>query len=72
MIDSISPTVRFFSEFELFLEYAYRIGRSEETRLDYISICTPNYLHHAHIAAGLRLGANVICEKPLVSSVWRS
>ena len=38
-------------------------------KLDYVSVCSPNYLHHAHIAAGLRLGANVICEKPLVPTV---
>ena len=38
------------------------------TALDYVAICSPNYLHHSHIAAGLRLGCDVVCEKPLVPS----
>ncbi|GKW13266.1 UDP-N-acetyl-2-amino-2-deoxy-D-glucuronate oxidase [Pectobacterium carotovorum subsp. carotovorum] len=66
IIDSISPTSEFFTEFERFYEYAQQLKRNPDTALDYVSICTPNYLHHAHIAAGLRLGADVICEKPLV------
>ncbi|WP_207886313.1 UDP-N-acetyl-2-amino-2-deoxy-D-glucuronate oxidase [Pseudomonas sp. 30_B] len=66
IIDSISPQSEFFTEFERFLEHAHRIKRNPATALDYVSICTPNYLHHAHIAAGLRLGCDVICEKPLV------
>ncbi len=66
IIDSISPQSDFFTEFERFLEHAYRLRRSPETALDYVSICSPNYLHHAHIAAGLRLDCDVICEKPLV------
>lgn len=66
IIDSISPQSEFFTDFERFYEYAHQIGRDQATALDYVSICSPNYLHHAHIAAGLRLGADVICEKPLV------
>jgi UDP-N-acetyl-2-amino-2-deoxyglucuronate dehydrogenase len=66
IIDSISPESEFFTEFERFYEYAQQCRRKPETSLDYVSICSPNYLHHAHIAAGLRLGADVICEKPLV------
>jgi UDP-N-acetyl-2-amino-2-deoxyglucuronate dehydrogenase len=66
IIDSISPQSEFFTEFERFLEYANQLKRSAKTALDYVSICSPNYLHHAHIAAGLRLGCDVICEKPLV------
>ena len=66
IIDSISPQSDFFTEFERFEEHAYRLQRSAATRLDYVAICSPNYLHHAHIAAGLRLGCDVICEKPLV------
>src|SRR5699024_1093207 len=42
----------------------------EGTKLDYVSICSPNYLHDAHIRFGLRLGADVICEKPLVLNPW--
>ena len=66
IIDSISPQSEFFAEFERFSEFAHQLKRNPATALDYVAICTPNYLHHAHIAAGLRLGADVICEKPLV------
>jgi UDP-N-acetyl-2-amino-2-deoxyglucuronate dehydrogenase len=45
------------------------LQRDENTRLDYVSVCSPNYFHHAHIDAGLRLGCDVICEKPLVPTV---
>jgi len=66
IIDSISPQSEFFTEFERFLEYAYELKRDPSTKLDYVSICSPNYLHYSHIAAALRLGCDVICEKPLV------
>lgn len=66
VIDSISPQSEFFTEFERFHEHANRLQRSASSALDYVSVCSPNYLHHAHIAAGLRLGCDVICEKPLV------
>ena len=68
VIDSISPDSEFFTEFECFEEYAHRLQRSA-TPLDYVSVCSPNYLHEAHIAAGLRMGCDVICEKPLVPSL---
>lgn len=66
IIDSISPQSDFFTEFERFAEHAHRIARNPATALDYVSVCSPNHLHHAHIAAGLRLECDVICEKPLV------
>jgi UDP-N-acetyl-2-amino-2-deoxyglucuronate dehydrogenase len=66
IIDSISPQSEFFTQFERFQEFAYQIKRNVKTALDYVSVCSPNYLHHSHIAAGLRLGCDVICEKPLV------
>jgi UDP-N-acetyl-2-amino-2-deoxyglucuronate dehydrogenase len=66
VIDSISPQSEFFTEFERFQEHAHVLKRDAATRLDYVGVCSPNYLHHAHIAAGLRLGCDVICEKPLV------
>lgn len=66
IIDSISPHSEFFTEFERFLEHAHQLRRNPDTALDYVAVCSPNYLHHAHIAAGLRLGCDVICEKPLV------
>src|SRR5690554_2558662 len=66
IIDSISPQSEFFTEFERFQEHAWQLKRNPQTALDYVAVCSPNYLHHAHIAAGLRLGCDVICEKPLV------
>lgn len=66
IIDSVSPQSEFFTEFERFLERAHQFKRNPATALHYVAICSPNHLHHAHIAAGLRLGCDVICEKPLV------
>ena len=66
IIDSISPHSEFFTEFERFLEHAQCLKRQPEKALHYVAVCSPNHLHHAHIAAGLRLGCDVICEKPLV------
>ncbi|AOW12654.1 oxidoreductase [Hydrogenophaga crassostreae] len=66
IIDSISPQSEFFTEFERFQEHAQQLKRTPGGALDYVAICSPNYLHHPHIAAGLRLGCDVICEKPLV------
>jgi len=66
VIDSIWPQREFFTEFERFYEYAQQLRRNPKRALNYVAICSPNYLHHAHIAAGLRLGCDVICEKPLV------
>lgn len=67
-IDSISPDSEFFTDFERFSHYIYKLQRSEDTKVDYISICSPNYLHLAHIVLGLKMGCDVICEKPLVLS----
>ncbi|WP_201512870.1 Gfo/Idh/MocA family oxidoreductase [Psychrobacter alimentarius] len=69
VIDSISPDSEFFTEFERFSHYIYQLQREEDTRVDYISICSPNYLHLSHITLALRMGCDVICEKPLVLSV---
>ncbi|QJQ96358.1 MULTISPECIES: Gfo/Idh/MocA family oxidoreductase [Halomonadaceae] len=66
IIDSISMDCAFFTEFELFLEHAWKLGREGREALDYISVCSPNHLHSAHIMSGLQLGCDVICEKPLV------
>lgn len=68
IIDSISFESEFFTEFERFQEYVHTLRRNSSTALDYVAICSPNYLHHSHIAAALRLGCDVICEKPLVPS----
>jgi UDP-N-acetyl-2-amino-2-deoxyglucuronate dehydrogenase len=66
IIDSLAPQAEFFTEFERFYEHAQVLRREPANALHFVSICSPNHLHHAHIAAGLRLGADVICEKPLV------
>jgi len=66
IIDSLAPQAEFFTEFERFYEHAQVQRRDPAEALDYVAVCSPNHLHHAHIAAGLRLGADVICEKPLV------
>lgn len=66
IIDSLAPQAEFFTEFERFYEHAQVLRREPDQALDYVAVCSPNHLHHAHIAAGLRLGADVICEKPLV------
>jgi UDP-N-acetyl-2-amino-2-deoxyglucuronate dehydrogenase len=69
ILDSYFPEASFFVEFERFDRHVEKLKRSEN-KLDYVSICSPNYLHDAHIRFGLRVGANVICEKPLVLSPW--
>lgn len=70
-IDSYFPDARFFTEIERFDRYLEKCRRgTEENRIKYVSICTPNYLHDAHIRLALRVRANAICEKPLVLSPW--
>ena len=69
IMDSYFPKTAFFTEQELFDRHNTKIIASG-TRLDYVSVCTPNYLHDAHIRYGLRLGADVICEKPVVLNPW--
>ncbi|MDR2084130.1 MAG: Gfo/Idh/MocA family oxidoreductase [Bacteroidales bacterium] len=69
IIDSYFPKASFFTEQELFDRHCTKyIGKGD--KIDYVSICTPNYLHDAHIRYGLRLGADVICEKPIVLNPW--
>lgn len=69
IIDSYFPEADFFVEFERFDRHLEKLKR-RGTAVDYVSICSPNYLHDAHIRFGLRLGADVICEKPLVLNPW--
>ncbi|MEZ5044612.1 MAG: Gfo/Idh/MocA family oxidoreductase [Saprospiraceae bacterium] len=69
IIDSYFPQADFFTEFERFDRHISKLERSG-TPIDYVSVCSPNYLHDAHIRFGLRVGANVICEKPLVLNPW--
>jgi UDP-N-acetyl-2-amino-2-deoxyglucuronate dehydrogenase len=69
IIDSHFPEAAFFVEFERFDRHLEKLRR-KGVGIDYISICSPNYLHDAHIRFGLRYGADVICEKPLVLNPW--
>lgn len=69
IIDSYFPDASFFTEFELFDRHCSKI-RNTEDKLDIVSVCTPNYLHDSHTRYALRLGADVICEKPLVLNPW--
>lgn len=65
IIDSYFPDTGFFVEFERFDRHIAKLLR-QGTQVDYMAICSPNYLHDSHIRFGLRVGADVICEKPLV------
>lgn len=69
IIDSHFPEADFFTELERFDRHLSKI-RTNGKGVDYVSICSPNYLHDAHIRLGLRNGANAICEKPLVLNPW--
>lgn len=69
IMDSYFPQVHFFTEFERFDRHVEKIKR-QGVQIDYVSICSPNYLHDSHIRYGLRIGADVICEKPLVLNPW--
>jgi len=69
IMDSHFPQAHFFTEFERFDRHIEKLKRSG-TKIDYVSICSPNYLHDSHIRYGLRIGADVICEKPLVLNPW--
>ena len=70
VLDSYFPKTDFFVEFERFDRHVEKIKRQQNIQLDYVSICTPNYLHDAHIRMALRTGAHAICEKPLVLNPW--
>src|ERR1700740_2065810 len=65
ILDSYFPGADFFTEFERFHRHCEKLKRSG-TSIDYVSVCSPNYLHDAHIRFGLRIGSDVICEKPIV------
>jgi len=69
VIDSYFPDADFFVEFERFDRHIEKLKRASQS-IDYVSICSPNYLHDSHIRFGLRVGADVICEKPLVLNPW--
>jgi UDP-N-acetyl-2-amino-2-deoxyglucuronate dehydrogenase len=69
IMDSFFPEADFFIEYERFDRHIDKLKR-EGIRMDYVSICTPNYLHDSHIRFALRHGADAICEKPIVLNPW--
>lgn len=69
IIDSYFPEADFFTEFERFDRHIDKLKRKGE-KIDFVSICSPNYLHDSHIRWALRSGADAICEKPLVLNPW--
>ncbi|MCH9028103.1 MAG: Gfo/Idh/MocA family oxidoreductase [Bacteroidetes bacterium] len=71
ILDQFFPHVSFFTEFERFDRHLEKLRRKgEEHRAHYLTICSPNNLHDAHIRLALRIGADAICEKPLVLNPW--
>lgn len=69
ILDSYFPAADFFTEPERFERYLDKLKR-QNVPLDFISICSPNYLHDTHIRLALRNNANAICEKPIVLNPW--
>ena len=69
IMDSYFPEAAFFTEFERFDRHLEKLKR-KGISIDYVVVCSPNYLHDAHIRFGLKHGADVICEKPIVLNPW--
>jgi UDP-N-acetyl-2-amino-2-deoxyglucuronate dehydrogenase len=73
VVDSYFPDASFFTEYERFDRHIEKLRRkSEGGMIDFVSICSPNYLHDAHIRLALRADASAICEKPLVLNPWNA
>ncbi len=70
IIDSYFPQADFFTEPERYDRHIEKLKYDRNVKLDYVSICTPNYLHDSHIRMALRSGSDAICEKPLVLNPW--
>lgn len=70
IMDSYFPNASFFTEFERFDRFVDKWRRDSGNKIDYVSICSPNYLHDSHIRFALRSGADAISEKPLVLNPW--
>jgi len=71
ILDSYFPDCAFFTEYERFDRHLEKLRRkSDDERVRYLSICSPNHLHDAHVRTALRIGADAICEKPLVLNPW--
>jgi UDP-N-acetyl-2-amino-2-deoxyglucuronate dehydrogenase len=71
VMDQYFPEAHFFTEFERFDRHLEKLRRKGQ-RVDYVSICSPNYLHDAHVRFAMRIGADAICEKPLVINPWNA
>ena len=69
ILDSYFPEAAFFTEFERFDRHLEKLKR-RGNKIDYVVVCSPNYLHDAHCRFGLRYGADVICEKPIALNPW--
>ena len=69
ILDSYFPNADFFTEFERFDRHIEKLKR-QGIHTNYVSVCSPNYLHDSHIRFGMRIGADVVCEKPLVLNPW--
>jgi UDP-N-acetyl-2-amino-2-deoxyglucuronate dehydrogenase len=73
ILDRYFPDSAFFTEFERFDRHVEKLRRQgEDKRVHYVSIASPNYLHDAHIRFALRIGADAVCEKPLVLNPWNA
>jgi UDP-N-acetyl-2-amino-2-deoxyglucuronate dehydrogenase len=71
ILDRYFPNARFFAEIERFDRFIEKLRREQSPeQVQFLSICSPNYLHDAHVRLGLRVHADVICEKPLTISPW--
>ncbi len=71
ILDRYFNDVHFFTEFERFDRHIEKLRRIDHgAEIDYVSICSPNYLHDAHVRFAFRIGADAICEKPLVLNPW--
>lgn len=71
ILDRFHQNVAFFTEFERFDRHIEKLRRAgSDNQIHYVSICSPNYLHDAHVRFALRIGADAICEKPLVLNPW--
>lgn len=71
LLDQYFPNASFFVEYERFDRHLEKLRRGQEgEHINYLTICSPNFLHDAHIRLALRIGANAICEKPLVLNPW--
>jgi UDP-N-acetyl-2-amino-2-deoxyglucuronate dehydrogenase len=71
VLDQYFPDAHFFTEFERFDRHLEKLRRKGQ-QIDYVSICSPNYLHDAHVRFAMRIGADAICEKPLVINPWNA